>query len=110
MDLLSYLRFLAALGLVLGLIGLIAWAVRRFGLAGRLPAARGKSRRLRMVEITAIDPKRRLVLVERDRTQHLLLLGPGGDLVIERDIAAPPPPEKAGRTAEPPASAGRASS
>jgi len=95
MDLLSYLRFVAALALVLGLIGLAAWAVRRFGLAGKLPAARGKSRRLRVVEISAIDPKRRLVLVERDRTQHLLLLAPGGDLVIERDIAAPPRPEPA---------------
>ncbi len=95
MDLLSYLRFLAALALVLGLIGLAAWAVRRFGLAGKLPATRGKSRRLRVIEISAVDPKRRLVLVERDRTQHLLLLAPGGDLVIERDIAAPPPTEPA---------------
>lgn len=94
MDLVSYLRFVAALALVLGLIGLAAWAVRRFGLAGRMAMPGNRQRRLRVVEMTAIDPKRRLVLIARDETEHLVLLGPGGDVVIERAIAAPIEPER----------------
>ena len=90
MDLEGYLRFAAALALVLGLIGLAAWAARRLGFAGRLPIGTGRDRRLAVVEATALDPKRRLVLVRRDRVEHLLLLGPAGDVVVERGFAPPP--------------------
>jgi len=88
MDLESYLRFVLALIAVLGLIGLIAWAARRFGL---VPGGTiGGGRRLAVLETMPLDGKRRLVLVRRDDREHLLLLGPGtgGDLVVERDIAA----------------------
>ncbi len=33
-----------------------------------------------------LDAKRRLVLIRRDNKEHLLLLGPDGDTVIETDI------------------------
>lgn len=90
MDLESYLRFLAALILVIGLIGAIAWVVRRLGLAGRLPAIKGRAaRRLGVVEFMALDPKTRMVLVRRDETQHLILLGANGPVVVERGIDAP---------------------
>ena len=49
---------------------------------------RGKSRRLQIVEIAAIDSRRRVVLLRRDETEHLVLLGSGNDLVIESDIKA----------------------
>ena len=88
MNLASYTQFAAALALVLGLIGLAAWAARRFGLAGPLPKVRGRERRLSVVEVTALDPKRRMVLVRRDGVEHLLLLGPSGDVVVERAISA----------------------
>ncbi len=92
MDIANYLQFGAALALVLGLIGLAAWAARRFGLAGPLPMTRGRNRRLSVVEVTALDPKRRIALVRRDGVEHLLLLGPSGDVVVERgiDVAASP--------------------
>ena len=91
MDMESYLRFLAALVLVIALIAGIAWVVRRFGLAGRLSAVAGRSaRRLKVIEFMALDPKTRMVLVQRDQTQHLLLLGAAGPVVVERGIAAPP--------------------
>ncbi len=90
----SLLRFGLALVLVIGLIGLAAWAARRFGLAG--PAMlRGRARRLAVIESTGIDAKRRLVLVRRDGTEHLLLLGPAGDVVIESDIPAKDKPAAA---------------
>lgn len=109
MEFASYLRFGAALVLVLGLIGVAAWAARRFGFAGRLPAARSRGRRLAVVDVTPLDTKRRLVLVRRDGVEHLVLLGSAGDLVIERGIPVAHPadaPGEPGESAEP-AKAGR---
>ena len=89
MDYDVILRFLVALVFVLGLIGLLAWAARRFGLAGRVAVRPGRRRRTMVVEATAVDAKRRLVLVRRDDVEHLILLGPASDLVVERGIAMP---------------------
>ena len=86
MDFSVYFRFLLALIFVLGLIGAIAWAARRFGLLRGAVRPRNGIRRLEVIESSAIDGKRRLVLVRRDRTEHLLLLGIGADLVIESSI------------------------
>lgn len=93
------LRFAAALVFVLALIGVLAWIARRLG-----PGAGGRGgrrRRLAVVEALPLDPKRRLVLVRRDQTEHLILLSPGGDRVVERAIAPAPAPVEA-----PPAEAG----
>lgn len=88
MEFEDYFRFILALVLVVGLIGLVAWGARRFGLAGRLPALTGKTRRLSVIEATMLDPRHRLVLVRRDDTEHLILLGQSGDLLVERGIPA----------------------
>ncbi len=88
MEPIDYLRFLGALIFVLGLIGIAAVAARRFGLAERMGALAG-SRRLDIVETRMIDARRRLVLVRRDRVEHLILLGTGQDLVIETGISPP---------------------
>jgi flagellar protein FliO/FliZ len=87
MEALGYVRFAAALLVVLGLIGLLAWLARRWHLAG--PPAIGGRARLEVVEIAALDPRRRLVLVRRDEVEHLLLLGQDGGLVVEAGICSP---------------------
>lgn len=87
---LSYIRFILALVLVLGLIALLAYAVRRLGFAARSTGARG-GRRLGISEILAIDARRRLVLLRRDNVEHLVLLGPTQDLLIETIPATSPP-------------------
>lgn len=89
MEFTTYFKFMLALAFVLGLIGVMAWGARRFGiLRGTVRAASGK-RRIEIVEIAPIDSKRKLMLVRRDQTEHLLLLGATSDLVIETGIAAP---------------------
>ena len=90
MDLEVYSRFVLALVAVLALIGAVAWLARRFGLGGKMAPNRGRDRRLAVSEVMALDARRRLVLVKRDTTEHLVLLGPGGDLVLERDVPAAP--------------------
>ena len=92
MEFTAYFKFLLALVFVLALIGLMAWGTRRIGIMrGTVRAGDGK-RRVEIVEIAPIDSKRKLMLVRRDRTEHLLLLGTTGDLVVETGIDAPPAP------------------
>ena len=75
---------IGALVFVLALIGLVAWLMRRFGPTMRL----GRVGRLRLVETIALDSRRRLLLVRRDDTEHLLMIGGTGDLGIETGIDA----------------------
>ena len=87
MELSGYFRFLLALVFVLGLIGLAAAVMRRMGLgfpAGALK--RPGNRRLSVVETAPLDGRRRLVLIRRDDTEHLIVLGPNSALVIESGI------------------------
>jgi flagellar protein FliO/FliZ len=82
----DYLTAVLALAFVVALIAALAWGVRRFNLVPGAAALRG-SRRLGVVEVTPIDVRRKLVLVRRDDTEHLLLIGQQGDLVVEAGIA-----------------------
>jgi flagellar protein FliO/FliZ len=88
MSLDLYSRFLLALVFVVALIAVLAWLARRFGLAGRGSAGRA-GRRLAIVESMALDGKRRLVLVRRDDTEHLVLVGGETALVVESGIRPP---------------------
>ena len=84
----NYIRFVLVLVFVLALIGLLTWLVRRFGLAGRMPTGGKQGRRLDVIEVAALDSRHRLVLLRRDRTEHLVLLGTNADIVVERGITA----------------------
>lgn len=88
MEPLALLRTLGSLSVVLGLLGLALWAVKRFNL--RLPGAvglRGASRRrIEVIERLGLDGKRALTLIRLDGREHLLLLGPDGPLLIESGI------------------------
>lgn len=86
MDLSLYLRFLLALLFVLGLIGGFAWLVRRFGFGGRMIPKGG--RRLSVLEVQPVDARHKLVLLRRDATDHLILIGPNQSLLVERSIPA----------------------
>jgi len=79
-------QFFVAFLIVLGLIGAIAWAVRRFG-SGRLGAStRGRQPRLAVIDYASVDGRRRLILVRRDNVEHLLMIGGPSDIVVEPNI------------------------
>ena len=79
-------RFFIAFLLVLALIGLTAWLVRRFG-ANRLGGAtRGRQPRLAVIDAAAVDGRRRLVPIRRDNIEHLLMIGGPTDVVVEANI------------------------
>lgn len=93
MEFVDILRYVAALLMVLALIGFAGLAVRRFGMPGVVrPNA---LRRLAVVETLMIGPRQRLYLISRDGVEHLVMAGPDGQTVIETGIAPPPRAEPA---------------
>lgn len=89
MDYAAYSQFVLALVFVLALIGILGALARRLGLGG-IRAAKGASeRRISIVEIRPLDAKRKLILLRRDQVEHLVILGPASETVIERGILPP---------------------
>jgi flagellar protein FliO/FliZ len=89
MDFPQFLRAVFALAVTLGLIGLAAAALRRYGpdAIARFAPQR-KERRMRLKETLVLDPARRLVIVECDGRERLVLLGEGRILAdLPRDAA-----------------------
>jgi len=92
-------RFFIAFLVVLALIGLTAWLVRRFG-ASRLGggSARGRQPRLAVIDAASVDGRRRLVLIRRDNMEHLLMIGGPTDIVIEPNIVRTAPAREPARS------------
>lgn len=86
MTLDDYLKFFFALLFVLCLMGGLAYVLKRFGLAGdRLVPA--NQRRLKIIESLSLDMRHKAILLRRDDTEHLVILGPSGETVVETNIA-----------------------
>ena len=96
MDFATFARAIFALALTLGLVGLGAVALRRFGpdALARLAASK-KERRLAVVESLVLDPARRLVIVSCDGKERLVLLGEGR-LISELGAAKAPSSQERG--------------
>ncbi len=78
-------RMALALAAVLLLILVIAAIYRR--IARRGPSMkRGRVARLAVLEAIPVDQRRRLVLLRRDNTEHLVMIGGPTDLVVEEGI------------------------
>ena len=74
---LAVLQAVFGLVVTLGLVGLAAYAGRRWGPANLMSLRSSGERRLAVVESLVLDPSRRLVLVRFDQEERLLLLGEG---------------------------------
>jgi flagellar protein FliO/FliZ len=79
--------FIFAFLVVLALIAVVFWLLRRFA-GNRLgtTANRGRMPRLAVIDAAAVDGRRRLVLVRRDNVEHLLMIGGPTDIVVESNI------------------------
>jgi len=78
-----------ALALLALLLVLVAVKIFRSLSSGTFIAGgRNRKARLAVLDATAIDGQRRLVLVRRDDVEHLILIGGANDLVVEREIRA----------------------
>lgn len=95
MDITRIAFVIAVMFVVLAAILLLAWAAKRYMGGGRAARPKGsplrrRERRLGLVEAASISPRHKLVLVRRDDTEHLLLLGGTTELVVESRIAGVP--------------------
>jgi len=106
----TILTMILALGIVLVLIVLAVWFLKLISnVSGN--AARGRNRRLAVVDTLALDQKRQLIIVRRDDVEHLILTGGPHDLVVETGIpVAEPVPAQPARRGLPSLSARRPSS
>ncbi|MGF1639713.1 MAG: hypothetical protein ACFCUO_02055 [Rhodospirillales bacterium] len=89
MDFGLYLHFALALAFVLALIGVLAVLARRLGLGYAAPSRTGRRRRLSVAEVLPLDAKRKIVLLRRDGVEHLVILGPTSEILVETGIVAP---------------------
>jgi len=85
MDTPQLLKFFFAFVFVMSLMFLLSWGLKRLGLAGSslLPTGR---RRLKVVETLPLDLRRKLVIVRRDNREHLIILSPSSETVVEQGI------------------------
>lgn len=84
MEMLEFVKFAAALLFVLGLMGGLALLMRKF--SANTPFTAPHKRRLKVIEILPLDPKRKAVLLKRDNREHLIILGANSELLVESDI------------------------
>ncbi|MBN9235940.1 MULTISPECIES: flagellar biosynthetic protein FliO [Phyllobacteriaceae] len=80
---------LAAL-VFLVVILLIVKLIRSLTFGTYVAGGRNRKTRLAVMDATAVDSHRRLVLVRRDDIEHLILIGGPTDVVVERDIRMVP--------------------
>lgn len=86
MDTALFIKFASAFSFVIALMLLLSWALKRYGFMGAMVTQHVTRRRLKVVEFLPLDHRRRLVLVRRDDREHLIVLGPQGETVVETDI------------------------
>lgn len=84
----DYIKFAAALVFVLILMGGLGFVMKRLG-PGASPLISTGKRRLKIVESLALDGRRKAMIIQRDERQHLVILGPTGETVVETNIEAP---------------------
>ncbi|TPM11721.1 hypothetical protein FJ960_03025 [Mesorhizobium sp. B2-3-11] len=84
--------------ILLVIVLMIVRLVRNLTFGTFVAGGRNRKTRLAVMDATAVDSHRRLVLVRRDDIEHLLLIGGPTDVVVERDIrlAAPRRPALTG--------------
>ncbi|WP_189512584.1 MULTISPECIES: flagellar biosynthetic protein FliO [unclassified Mesorhizobium] len=93
--------------ILLVVILLVIKVVRNLTFGTFVAGGRNRKTRLAVMDATAVDSHRRLVLVRRDDIEHLILIGGPTDVVVERDIrlAAPRRPALTGDSGQPQATA-----
>lgn len=76
--------------------------VRGFGVGTFVAGGRNRKARLAVMDATAVDSHRRLVLVRRDDIEHLILIGGPTDVVVEQNIRLIAPTRRAVAESEQP--------
>ncbi|MGH1403507.1 MAG: FliO/MopB family protein [Alphaproteobacteria bacterium] len=87
-ELPELIRLLLALGFVLCLMGGLAFVLKKMGLAQNPAMKTGEKRRLKILESLPLDARRRLVILQCDDTEHLVILNANGETIIKTDLVS----------------------
>lgn len=79
---------IAGVGIALACLVVVLRFIRNRGPLPFLRGNSGRQARLQVLDSTAVDTRRRLVLVRRDNVEHLIMIGGPTDVVIESRIVA----------------------
>lgn len=82
-------KAIAALAFVIGLMGGLVFLLKKFGISN-IPSVQSGEKRLKIVESLPLDARRRLVLIQRDDQQHLVILSVSGETIVETNIESKP--------------------
>lgn len=97
-DLTSIATYVGAFIFVIALIGAGAWILKGMLTNGSNKKTgsflRGRERRLGVVEAANVDGRRKLILIRRDDTEHLIMTGGPVDVVVETGIQTDRPEEQ----------------
>lgn len=81
----DYARFALSLAFVLGLILLLSWALKRLGSFSLQKKSQRKGRSsLGVVSSCALDNRRRMIVVQWEDQEHLILLSPTAETVVSK--------------------------
>ncbi len=79
----NYFQFFLSLIFIIGLIFAFSLVAKKLGL-GNGPAITGnKQKRLQIKEVRPLDAKRKVVIVQCDNKEHIILVGGTNDLLID---------------------------
>lgn len=84
-ELPDFVRMLAALVVVVGMMGALSLILKKAGLSGAQPQT-ATAKRLKVIEKLPLDARRQLVLLKRDDVEHLVILSANGETVIEAGV------------------------
>ncbi|MCC0036083.1 MAG: FliO/MopB family protein [Hoeflea sp.] len=73
---------------LLALVG-VFWLIRNRAASTFIRGGKNRQPRLAVLDATAVDTRRRLVLIRRDDVEHLVMIGGPTDVVIESRIVHP---------------------
>lgn len=85
MEFVDFGRFFWSFAFVLGLLGLLALLMRRYG-SSALRIKPKSEARVEILETLPLDSRFRLLLIRRDDVEHLIVKGPETVQVIETGI------------------------
>ncbi len=80
-----FIKFIFAFIFVISLMFFISWVAKKMGLSNNINMNNAK-KRLAISSYMAIDHKHRLYIVKRDDVEHLILIGPNKQTVVEKNI------------------------
>ena len=93
----QYYLFVLALAVVLAALYGVVLVLKKLGIGQGMHYAANADKKLSVIETKAVDIKRKLIRVRNDDTEHLILIGPNADLLLETYTAKPvkkPAPKK----------------